>query len=278
MKVIFCLLSCLCLLSCQAPIYLDNQEEMARIDELPIDQIILELEIDSTGQTLDTLSHTYLKFDANRNKVFRRNLDYGAIAIETITYYRESEGTFYQKVHLLADQEKSYYETLVRADGKTEKALYIFQSVEGRDTQFLDFQYLDRTDGTIEQLRIISKSADGEGVSIDQYDKQERLTSSVLLLESDTIHIEERYYRDSLLQKIVEKALIGSPPLSIRYYNEAEKLAEEQSFASVDQNAEMLTRTQYSYGSDGSLQARIEEDLIKNKRRYFKYITERKAN
>ncbi len=31
-------------------------------------------------------------------------------------------------------------------------------------------------------------------------------------------------------------------------------------------------------GSDGILQAKVEEDLAKDKRRYFKYITEREPN
>ncbi len=278
MKVIFCLLSCLCLLSCQAPIYLDNQKEIARIDELPIDQIILELETDSIDQILDTLSRTYLKFDAKQNTVFQRYVQYPPVRIESISYFLESNEPFYKEVHLPEYQETSYHNAVVRSDGRTEKALYTLQSSEGRDTQFMVFQYRDRADGTKEQIRIISKSTEGEGVSIDQYDKQERLTSSVLVLESDTIHIEERYYRDSLLQKIVEKAIIGHPPLKISYYNNDGKLEEEQSFAGVDQNSDMLMQTQYSYGSDGSLQARVEEDLTKEKRRYFKYITERKAN
>lgn len=274
MKVFSYVFSALCLLSCQAQTYLDNQEEVARIDELPIDQIILEVETDSIGQILDTLSRTYLKLDAKQNKVFRRTLDHQSVKAETITYYRESEGTFYQEVQLLEIQESSYYETLVRTDGRIEKALYIFESGEIRDTQFMEFQYLYRANGAKEQIRITSKSADGEGLNIDNYDTLERLISSVLVLESDTICIEERYYRDSLLQKIVEKALIGNPPLIISYYNDAGKLEEEQSFAKLDQNSKMLKRTRYSYLPDGSLKAKVEEDLIENEKRYFKYITE----
>lgn len=278
MKVIFCLLSCLCLLSCQAPSYLDNQEEMARIDELPIEQIILELETDSIGQILDTLSRTYLKFDAKQNAVFQRYVQYPPVRIESISYFLESNEPFYKEVHLPEYQETSYHNAVVRSDGRTEKALYLSHSREKRDTQFLDFQYLDRANGSIEQLRIISKSIDVEEYIVNNYDTLERLVSSILVLEPDTVHIEERYYRGFHLQKRVEKAIIGHPPLKISYYNNDGKLEEEQSFAGVDQNSDMLMQTQYSYGADGSLQARVEEDLTKKKRRYFKYVTERKPN
>lgn len=269
------LYACLWLSSCQTQTHLDNQTDIEALDSLPISETRFELELDSNGQVQDTISIIHLKFNHAGDKVYQRYEGQNPSEIRITSYYREPGGIFFQKTDLPDSQGMSYYETLVKPDGRIDKAFYIFDSGEVRDTQFMEFQYVHRDDGTKEEIRIRSRSIDGEGLNIDTYDQQEKLQSSVMILESDTIHIEERYYQDTVLQKIVDRALISEPPLSISYYNGSGKLEAEKSFAGLDQETEVLFLTTYTYDAEGELSGKIEEDFMAGKKRYFKYIRQK---
>lgn len=276
MKLHLCVFGFLMLTACQGQLYLKNQTEIDTIDRLPINETVTELELDSMGEVMDTLSLTSLKFNSAGGKIYQKYQGYQTPGITTISYYRDQEELCYQSTQFSATQDQSFFQTSFTSDGRIDKALYIFNSGEVRDTQFMEYQYDYRPDSTKKEVRILSTSTDGTGMNIDTYDVQEKLLSSVLILESDTIHIEERFYQDSLLMKIVDKSFIGAPSLSISHYNSAGKLREETSFASLEENAKPLQQTLYSYDGEGQLSGKIEESLLDGKKRYFKYLRQKK--
>lgn len=263
-----------CLFFCSKEIDLyDNEEEIRLIDQISAEEIELEIEIDSNGQFIDTLSITRRKYASDDFKIYEER-NWGESS-NSKSYYREDAGLFYQEMSHYGGEFQTIYETSVHRDGYIVNAVRLDKDLRSgkTDTMWMDFKHSFRKDGTRAKLEIITKASEGEGKSLTYYNENEQILSQVSLIEEDTIQFDEYIYQGSKLAKNISRWYRREGLTKVYHYDEDEQLRLVEHFKGFQEiESEKTLTIKCENGKNGRIKFCREKDILKNIARTIRYI------
>ncbi len=272
------LAACLLLAACSPKEYFDNQQMIKTIDAMPFSKRSMKMELDSMGNTVDTLFIAKLKYDEkgmqryNERTFFFKNEQTTTV----IQYYKDDEDLFYRETES-GDDDFLRYETKSIIDGEIEGAIQIAQDGEEVDTTIITYEYQYHLNGKRKNLIVKTKSQKvGELYLTLTYNLNERPSFETMIMEGDTLSFQTWEYENDLLsQMIICSYSEGSLEAKTVYtYGKEERLMEDIMFGLEDGDLVKTVETKYEYDEADDLIGEQELNLATGKVKVYKYFNE----
>lgn len=251
-----------------------NQEIIQEIDSLDIENIIYEIEVDSSYRILDTLSIEKNKIDDNGIIVFNEKIilsKYGHL--KSIRYYKENENLFYQK------HESSGLGIISTSEFWEEDNLItngIYNSYDNNEidkTIEISYKRLFNVNGKRVKTIINSKYKDqnevGNFTEIN-YDNSDNLISEIFIQYGDTIHeIDYAYSKNVLKNKTIIDFKKGT--LINFIYDSKGYIKDKEVFKEESDSIIKIEETQYKTNNKGEIIRKIHTELPSKEKKYIQF-------
>ncbi len=247
------------------------------IDSLNTSEVITEVETDSIGNILDTLSVTYVKYDDKNCKRFtKKTYWYKGRKSSWIDYFKPDKNLFYRESFNEKGETNSVFETKSNFKGKIEKAIQINTEGDQIDTTLMDYSHIFYSNGNIKELQIKSFHEEvGELVIKINYDEYEKPLSEVMVLKKDTTSFQIWEYLDTILEKSIYTNYLRDTSKSIYYFEKGELLIDEEEFNL--KNGDFIKSKEINhFYNDVSIRTKtIETNSMTKAKRYIKFLVEK---
>jgi hypothetical protein len=277
MRIVEILILCFLVVGCSPNEYVDNKKMRASIDSLEISEIITEVETDSLGNLLDTISLTYLKYDDEKRKRYKaRKYRYKDRELTLKDYYKPNEDLFYRESFNDEGESESIFETISNRTGRVVKAIQINKEFDPIDTTIMNYTHSFHPNGKVKELVIKAYHEEvGKFNSRVIYDKNEAPLFEVIIMDSDTMSYQVWEYSNSKLYKSIYTNYQIDTSKSIYYFGEGEQLIKEEEYNFKDGNYFKSKETNHSYDESNEKSESIEEDKTAKEVKYIKYLKEK---
>mgnify|MGYP001794620888 CR=1 FL=1 len=267
------------MMTCSAEELVDNQALRAAIDQLPVSQVITKVEMDATGNILDTLLVEYRKLDEQRRLQFKKRVNWHTYGKTTDAYYFTSdEETFYVQSFDRNGQLYSTFEAWSNPEGEVEKAITISLDREPADTVLMDYTRTYHSNGAVKHLLIVATHKEvEESLSTTSYDNQRYPITECLVVAGDTATYQNWEYADGILQKSTYNSYRGDTSRYIYHYGEGERLDREVTLKWREGEYQPSEEVRHFYDKDGEKTRSIELNLSTAETKYFNYLPSRIA-
>ena len=247
------------------------------IDKLEFSKKITEVEIDSIGNIVDTISIEHLKFDSNGKKRFKEKVYwYKDRKTSWIDYFKPDEDLFFREAFDEEGKSYSTFETLSNKKGEVKKAIQINKEREPVDTTFMDYLCEYHPNGNVKKLHINTFHQEvGELISKIEYDEQENPLFEVMIFKSDTISFQNWEYSDTILQRSVYTNYQKDTSRSIYYFEEEKLLIREEEFEYKEGRFVKSREMNHVYDKSNDRIGTVEIDLNTSDLKYRRFIIEK---
>ncbi|GJM34552.1 MAG: hypothetical protein DHS20C18_35530 [Saprospiraceae bacterium] len=247
------------------------------IDSMKISKIITEVETDSIGNILDTLSIEYLKYDENNRKRFKRKIYwYKDRKMSGKDYFRPDEDLFYRESFDEDGKLNSIFETISNKNGRVERAMQIDKGREPIDTIIMDYSHELQSNGKVKKLLIKASHEEvGELISKLIYDEYENPIFEVMIMENDTMSFQTWEYSDTVLQRSIYTHYLGDTSMSIYLFGVEKMLVNEGKFEYKDGMFIKSKEINHFYDETNERQKSIEKNHDTEEVKYIRYLKEK---
>lgn len=248
------------------------------IDKLEFSKKITEVEIDSIGNIVDTISIEDLKFDSNSKKRFKEKVYwYKDRKSSWIDYFKPDEDLFFREAFDEEGKSYSTFETLSNKKGEVKKAIQINKEREPIDTTFMEYSHDYYRNGNVKKLTIRTFHEEvGELISKVKYDEKENPIFEVMIMTDDTMSFQNWEYSDTILQKSIYTNYQRDTSKSVYYFGERKLLINEEEFEYEEGFFIKSKEINHIYDKSDDRIKTVERNLKSNDVKYIKYIIEKK--
>ena len=277
MKIRIIISICFLITSCSLGELTENERMKSSIDKLEFSKKIIEVEIDSIGNIVDTISIEQLKFDSRGKKRFRKRAYwYKDRKLSWIDYFKPDEDLFFRKVIDEEGNIQSIFETLSNQEGEIKKAIQIDKETNPNDTILMEYSHDYYQNGHVKNLSIRTFHEEfGASISKINYDEQENPVFEVVMMEDDTISFQNWEYSDKMLRKSIYTNYQMDTSKSVYYFGEKKLLVSEEEFEYEEGFFTKSKKINHSYDESDDRIKTIERNLKSNDVKYIKYIIEK---
>lgn len=274
MKIEKLLLFCVLIANCSSEEYIDNQAMIDSIDALEFTEIITEIEVDSIGNILDTLSIEYLKFDDQNRKRFKKEIYwYENEKWSWIDYFKPDEDLFYRESFDEEGNSNSIFETKSNLKGRVVSALEISKEREPHDTVFMNYSHKFYLNGNVRQLVIQASHKEIDNlISKTEYDKNKNPLVELMMIKKDTISFQIWEYLDTMLQKSIYTNYQTDTSKSVYHFGEQETLIKEEEFEFKEGQFIQSKEINHFYNEIHERTKSIEKNSKTNIVKYVRYL------
>ena len=262
------------LTACNANEWSDSQKMKEEIDLLPFSKTMLEIETDSSGNTLDTLAVDSFKYDEKGQKRFQKRTETLRIGKRRLeVYFLEDEDLFSREIFEEGGQSISLFETKLDGDGKLLEAIQIEKRLGSNDTLFMNYTYDRYPNGNVKTLTITTAHPEIKGsFSKRAYDEFKKLLYEVVIYEGDTTSFQTWEYEDTQLVKSVF-IYYGLDTIQTIYHFKSRKvLTQSEQFEIYAGKYIKSMETHYTYDQEGERTQSVEKDLKTGESTYIQYL------
>lgn len=267
--VFFALILC----GCQS---YNNQEEIARIDDLPFSKHVFAFEVDANDNIIDTFFFEKVKYDAAGSKVYHEKQYLDEDGSIGKSYYDETEDLFYRKYYF-SDTGASTFEIFKNRYGEVVSALQIESFMdENPDTIFIKYSNAVTLKNGIEK-RVINATSnrlnDMKFANERFFNKNKQLIKEVYISNNDTTSQSISVFVHSKLKEVKTISFSENDTSQvILKYDERELLAEEENFKRKNNQFSKIAQTINTYDENEQLIRSTETDLTTGLKKYLKYV------
>jgi len=267
---------CFLVISCSSSEYIDNQKMKDAIDSLEISKIITEVEIDSIGNILDTLSIEYLKYDVKNRKRFKQHIYWNQDRkMSWIDYFKPDEDLFYRESFDEKDKSNSIFEAKSLIGGNIKKVMQISKDRTPFDTIHMEYSYRFHSNGKIKQLLIKTTHKEVDGfISKLIYDKYEKPLFEMTIWNNDTMSFQAWEYIDTMLQKCIYTDYQRDTSKSVYYFKGKKMLTKEEAFKFSDGHFIQTKEINHFYNEANKRTKSVEKNQETKEVKYVKYFEE----
>lgn len=252
----------------------DNAKLINQIDSINNYKTIYELQIDSLGAIIDTLSIQKKKENKNGKLVFKENILFRKQGtLSSINYYRDNETLFYSKFESSEYGIMSLFEAWYK-NNEIEKALSVeYDDNKAKDTIEISYKHLYHPNKTKNKTIITSKYKDENKIgNITElfYNDAEKLTSEISILYGDTLTVSKYTYSKKLLKKKTIKDYKKGVFVNLDYDEKGYILREEVLVKQTDSLLK-ISETQFKTNEKGEIISSTETQFPSNNKKYIKF-------
>jgi len=252
-----------------------NLDVINEIDGLEETHKIIEVTTDSLGITLDTLSISYLKYDKEGNKRYKRTVRSAGSLHETewINYYDTTEDVVLTRTYDEKGDLYSSFETTTSNEDLVTSAIQIVNDPDGTDTFKMDYSRTYLRNGNIGKLTINTNHDEyGTIQSVIDYNDSGKAINEYMIRQNDTMNTTIWIYSDTLLQQSIYTNYSIDTTRTIYQYDRYGNATIRDQYRNVNSTYLKFKSTKYQYDQDNQLAMALEV-LTENKEfRYIKYI------
>lgn len=267
-----CLLAFMSLFySCQKDKLISSKELLSEIDKLKVENISYELQTDSLGEILDTISKTIIKKNNDGVKVYEEKKVYkGENFYDIKNYYLKGNNLFYSKTVSSELGIISIFETFLNKD-KIVKAFTVnYLDNKILDTIKIDYKYFYKKNF----LKKLVVSIEDDTVS------KPKITISYNDFEKPYLEINEindeielktlyEYNKDILVKKVIKNIKANS--INEFFYNKEGFLESEILLVKGVNDFDTIRKVKYLNNKNGEILEKVIYNVDENKILYFKY-------
>lgn len=276
MKIRIIVSICFLIIGCSSNKVEDNIGIKKIIDQLEVSKKITEVQIDTVGNILDTITIEYLKFDNRGRKRFKkREFWYEDREFYFIDYFDANEDLFFREVFDKYGELYSNFEAFFNRKGEIIKAVQVDKEGETVDTIFMDYFREYYLNGSVKKLMIKTSHEEiGESMSKVTYDEQGNPIFELMTMNGDTFSIQDWEYSDTILQKSIYMNYQVDTSKSIYYFVEGKQLIKEEEFEYKDREYVKSKEINHKYDKSGDRIETTKINLRTNDFKHIKYIIE----
>ncbi|WP_062061772.1 hypothetical protein [Aquimarina longa] len=253
MKIIKSLLLILILSSCKNEI--KNSDLINEIKNLKNIATIYEIEIDSVGNFLDTLSIRKIKKNREGVEVYKKYkifVDEESF-YETTNYFRDNSELFYSAMKSSEYGLISTFESWYK-ENKIEKGIFInYKKEEIKDTIFSNYEYHYALNGVLNKLIITSEQNDTIlSKELILYNEQEKPIKEFIISDKDTLSKTIYAYNGEVMsKKIIED--FNDKSVDIIKYNDKNFISSEEIYIRNQDSLIQIEQYNFEVNSNGDI-------------------------
>lgn len=178
-------------ISCSRNKDCNNLELIDNINSIKKTEIIYEIQTDSIGSFLDTLSVEKIKKNENNITVYREKLFFkNNNGLKQVNYYRDNENLFYSKLISSNDKVLRIFESWDK-EGNIENGISVeFEHGKPLDTIFINYKHCFGDNELVNKTTIISKKKNDIGNTTELfYNDENNLIKEILIQNNDTLNL-----------------------------------------------------------------------------------------
>ena len=225
-----CILILLIFLSCNTSSHRDNEAIIQYVDQTPINKKIIELNVDSNYQILDTLRVIEQKLSSD--DILRwQNFIYYDEKVKSVQRYYDKEGElFLQLVFGNKNDTIAMFKTFNFVNREIDYAVHYDKSFNNEfDTLELKYSYDYYNNKEIDKIRIEVVDQNNEMITTIKNDQNGNPLFEMTIADKDTLQIQRWIYENN---KLVRSNFISNQidQQEIYYYDSMEVLIREEVF------------------------------------------------
>lgn len=202
MKKIIFIISIIILSSCEKSSLEKNDYLVKKIDDLPFTECTIRIEVDSNTIPIDTISIVKTKIDKKGNKVFKQIMSkYKKQNYISNIYYWEDKTPFLETRNSETGDFKYYSEVFKDKKGLIQQ-LVSYDEFDGeRDSLILNYDYEFTPTGKKSKMTLSSANKEEMGVTIIEFNQNEKVAKEITIIENDTFEIKTYSYKNKKVEE-----------------------------------------------------------------------------